>query len=403
MNILFVHRNFPAQFKNLIEELAKDSSNVITFLTSNTKDEIKGVKKIVYTLKEKQITVDHPYMDTYQEALLHGKAAAEAAYEANAKGALTKPDVIYGHSWGPSVFMKDVFADVPLICYFEWFSREKDSAYDFGGNTLDVDKKAHIRCNNAQILLDLVSCDAGLSPTEWQKKQFPVEFHDKIKVIHDGVDVELCKPNPDAKFIIKDKNIELSTKDEVITYATRGMEALRGFPEFMEAVQILQKKRPKMHFVIAGEDKVFYGPKAPKGTTYKQLMLQKLNLDMNRVHFVGKLPYEDYVSLLQVSSAHVYATYPFVLSWSILDAMACGACVIASSTQPVLEVIENNKNGLLFDFSSVEHLVKRVEFALTNPEKVKQIKENARKTVVEKYDKNILVPQHIEFIKEFIK
>lgn len=396
MIILFLHRNFPGQFKNIATELAKDPNNAVIFITSNTTTEIQGINKLVYAPKIKP-AVGHPYLEIYEDSLLHGLSAAEMAELVKEKG--VKPDVIYGHSWGPSMFMKDVFPDVPYISYFEWYSKDKDSAYDFGDNILNEDKKAHIKCNNTQILMDLCSCDAGISPTFWQKQQFPKEFQHKIEVIHDGIDTEICKPNSEAKFLIKDKNLELTAKDEIITYATRGMEALRGFPQFMEAVGILQKKRPNAHFVIAGEDKVFYGPNAPEGT-FKEYMLSKLKLDMNRVHFVGKMDFNEYLSLLQISSAHVYATYPFVLSWSILEAMACETPIIASSTQPVLEVMENNKNGLLYDFFNVEHMIKRIEFALDNRDKMQEIRKNARETVLEKYDIKKVIPQHIEFIKK---
>lgn len=399
MIILFIHRNFPAQFKYIATELAKDPNNLVLFLTSNTTVQIPNIHKIVYTPKTSN-TSGHPYLGIYQDSVLHGQAAAEMALEIKKRG--VKPDIIYGHSWGPSMFMKDVFPDVPYICYFEWFSKDKDSAYDFGDNVIDADKSARIKCNNTQILLDLCSCDAGISPTYWQKKQFPSEFQNKIQVIHDGIDVETFKPKNEVNFSVKEKNLELSLKDEVITYATRGMEALRGFPEFMKAVEILLKNRPNAHFVIAGEDKVFYGPTAPEGT-FREYMLNRLDLDMSRVHFVGKLSYEEYLNLLQISSVHVYLTYPFVLSWSILDAMACECCVIASNTQPVLEVIEDNKNGLLVDFFNVNQLVEKIEYVVNNPGMVSDIRKNARKTVLEKYDKNILVPKHIEFVKNFLK
>lgn len=398
MIILFVHRNFPAQFKNIAIELAKDPNNLVLFLTANACDQLPNVHKVIYT-PPAQFLAAHPYLNVFNEAVIHAESAAKMASEIKKRG--VKPDVIYGHSFGASMFMKDIFPDVPYLCYFEWYSKEKDSAYDFGGNVLDPEKTAKIKCNNTQMLIDLCTCDAGLSPTKWQKQQFPKEFLNKIRVIHDGIDTEICSPNPNAKFLVKDKNLELTAKDEVITYATRGMEALRGFPQFMEAVEKLQKIKPNAHFIIAGEDKVFYGPPAPVGT-YKEYMLNKLNLDMSRVHFVGKLAYEEYLNLLQVSSAHVYMTYPFVLSWSMLESMSCGCCVVASSTQPVLEVIEDKKNGLLFDFFDIDQLVDKILFAIDNKIEIGKIRENARKTVIEKYDKNLLVPKHIEFIKSFI-
>lgn len=400
MNILFIHRAFPAQFKYLAMELAKDPQNVVMFITNNPNITMEGVVKIPYTIQRKSSENIHPYLEIYEESIRHGQAAAKVAADLKKKG-LT-PDVIYGHSWGPTMFIKDVFPDVPLICYFEWFNKTEDSVFNFNEKMLSEDEKAKIKCNNTHVLMDLYNCDAGLSPTRWQKEQFPKEFQDKIKLLHDGVDTDLCKPDRDAKLFIKEKNITLTAKDEVITYATRGMEPYRGFPEFMQAVEILQKKRPKAHFVIAGDDITCYGPKLVNGT-FKELILQQLNIDMSRVHFVGTLPFEEYINLLQISSVHVYLTYPFILSWSILDAMAVGCCIVASNTKPVVEVIKDNYNGLLVGFPNIPQLVMKIEYALNNKEKMKVLRINARKTVVENYALKKLLPEHIEFIRSFVK
>lgn len=188
----------------------------------------------------------------------------------------------------------------------------------------------------------------------------------------------------------------------MITYATRGMEPFRGFPQFMEAVAILQKKRPQAHFVIGGEDVVCYGTKHPQGT-YKELMLKKLNLNMNKIHFVGKLPFDEYIKLLQVSSAHVYLTYPFILSWSILEAMACECCIVASDTKPVVEVIKDNQNGLLTDFFDINKIVEKVEYVLKNPEKAAEIGKNARQTILDKYELKDCLVKQMEYIQEIIR
>jgi len=404
MNILFLHRSFPAQFKYLATELAKDPSNVVMFITNNQTITIEGVVKIPYSIEEKSGGNIHPYLQIYEESVRHGQAVAKIAATLKEKG-LT-PDIIYGHSWGPNMFMKDIFPDVPLICYFEWYNKiegsAEDSVFTFNGQTISEDEKAKIKCNNSHVLMDLCNCDAGISPTQWQKEQFPKEFHHKIKVLHDGVDTELCKPDRGAKLFIKEKNITLTASDEVITYATRGMEPYRGFPEFMQAVEILQKKRPKAHFVIAGDDITCYGPKLLQGT-FKELVLQQLNIDLSRVHFVGTLPFEEYVNLLQISSVHVYLTYPFILSWSLIDAMSVGCCIVASNTKPVLEVIKDNYNGLIVGFPNVNQLVLRIEYALNNKEKMKVIRINARKTAVENYALKKLLPEHIAFIESFME
>lgn len=400
MNILFLHRNFSAQFRHIAVELAKDPNNKVVFITNNDKLQIRGITKVVYKLKREVPKNCHRYLRFYEESIIHGQATAEAAFAVKSQG--FKPDVIYGHTWGNTMFMKDIFPDVPLLCYFEWFYNPEGADVGFDGKPQNEDDKAKLRTKNSHLLMDLYSCDAGLSPTNWQKSQFPKEFHHKIKVLHDGVDTDFCVPNNDAKFLIKDKDLTLTKDDEVITYATRGMEAYRGFPEFMRAAAILLEKRPNLHVVIGGEDRVCYGPQLAN-TTYKQMMLKELpDMDMNRVHFVGGLPFNEYVNLLQISSVHVYLTYPFVLSWSLLDAMSCGCCIVASYTQPVLEVMKNDYNGLFVGFYNIDELVDKIEYALDNQDRMEELRHNARKTIVDSYALKDLLPKHIDFVKNLI-
>ena len=396
MNILFLHRNFPAQFRHVLPVFASDPNNKVVFITNNETTHMKNVMKVQYKLKREVPDDCHRYLRFYEECVNHGQACAEAAIALKNQG--FKPDVIFGHTWGQTLFMKDVFPDVPLICYFEWFYDRYNGDMGFDGRRLDIDDWAKLRSKNAHLLIDLFSCDYGFCPTKFQLKQFPKEFHNKIRVMHDGVDADYCKPDDNAQFFVKDKNITLTRNDEVITYATRGMEAYRGFPEFMKAAEVLLKKRPNLQIVIGGEDRVCYGPQLAN-TTYKKMMLKQLDLDMDRVHFVGSLPFNEYVKLLQISSAHVYLTYPFVASWSLLDAMSCGCPIVASSTEPVMEFIEDGKNGFLFDFYSTSGQVEKIEYVLDNKEMVEPVRQAARKTIVDNYNLKDLLPKHIEFIK----
>lgn len=403
MNILFLHRSFPGQFKFLALALACDPNNTVVFISEEEEDAapLEGINNFVYKLDKKTNQNCHPYLESYQVAIAHGEATASVALALKNEG--FRPDIIFGFSsWGSSLFMKDVYPDVPVINYFEWFCKPNGADLDFDGTIFNEDDKARIRCSSSHLYLDLVSCDAGITPTEWQKYQFPKEFQDKIRVIHEGIDTELCKPNAAAKFIIPGKNIELTIDDEIITYGTRGMEPYRGFPQFMEAVEKLLKKRPNAHFVIPGNDAVYYS-NTEESKTYKELMLEKFDIDLNRVHFVGELPLVEYIKLLQISSAHVYLTYPFVLSWSILNAMSTECCVIASDTQPVLEVIKDNYNGLLVDFYNVDQLVDRIEYAIENKIEMQTIRKNARQTVLDKYAFENCLVQQIKFMYEVIE
>jgi glycosyltransferase involved in cell wall biosynthesis len=203
---------------------------------------------------------------------------------------------------------------------------------------------------------------------------------------HEGIDTNFFKPNPGGKLVLANGKLDLSGVDEIVTYATRGMEPYRGFPQFIEAAHLLLKARPNAHVVIAGDDRVAYGKKAPDGKTYKQLLLEKFPLDPARTHFVGSLPYGEYVKLLQCTKAHIYLTRPFVLSWSMLEAMACGALVVASDTPPVQEVITDGINGLMVDFFKPDQLAATLDRVLAKPKDYDQMREKARETVVAKYD-----------------
>lgn len=401
MKFLFSHRNFPAQFRHILIALSKDPCNEIVFITGTKNDvQIPRVKKYEYKLKREVPENCHRYLKTIEESVIHGQAAAEIAIKLKKQGFV--PDVIYAHPWGNSLYFKDIFPNTPLINFCEWFYDTNSSEMMFCGEPISDDKKAKTRTMNAQLLLDMVACDKGICPTHWQKSQFPKEFHNKIEVLHDGIDTEYFVPNPDAVLKIPNTDIELTAKDEVVTYATRGMEPYRGFPQFMEMAEKLLKRRPNVHIVIGGEDRVCYGAKLAKGS-YKQMMLDKLDLDMSRVHFTGGLPYMEYKKLLQISSAHVYLTYPFVLSWSMLEAMSCGCCIIGSKTQPVEEVIRDGENGVLVDFFDVDALTDRVSYVLDNKDKIQSIRKAARTTIIEKYDLRRLLPLHIEVIKSTAK
>lgn len=395
MKILFLHRNFPAQFRHIGAYLAQQGHEIV-FLT-NRKDspDIAGINKVLYGLHREVKPETHHYLKFTEEAILHGQGALREALKLKAAGFY--PDVIIGHSWGPVSFTKDVFPNAKLIAYIEWFYNSNNSDIDFI-KPPDIDTMARTRYKNSHILVDLYTCDKVITPTKWQLQQIPKEFHSKANVIHEGIDTEFFKPDEDAVFEFGGK--KFTRQDEVITYATRGMEPYRGFPQFMEAASIIQKIRPNCHIIVAGEDRVCYGAKLPDNKTFKQLMLEKYNYDMDRLHFTGSLPYSEYLKLLQVTSAQVYLTYPFVLSWSMLEAMSCGGLVLASNTTPVTEVIENNLNGILFDFFKPDEIAHKVDFVLNNRNEFEHIRTNARKIITENFNQQDMLQKQIRLIKK---
>ncbi|MGK7896837.1 MAG: glycosyltransferase, partial [Xenococcus sp. (in: cyanobacteria)] len=345
MRILFLHPNFPAQFRHLAAALGKNKTNQVMFGTNRREGQIEGVTKVLYEKSRSARTETHHYVRPLENAVLEGQAVYRLAQTLREKR--FTPDVVYGHSgWGPTLFVKDIFPKAKLLCYFEWFYRAHGSDADFDpSDPLNADDEARIRIKNAPILIDLYSCDRGLSPTSWQRQQFPKEFHDKIKVHHDGIDINYFHPIPGAKLVLPRMNLDLSRVDELVTYVARGMEPYRGFPQLIETISILQKKRPQCHFVIVGKNRVAYGKTLPDNKTYKEVMLEKFPLDSNRIHFTGLLPYSEYLQVLQASSVHIYLTRPFVLSWSMLEALCTGCLIVGSDTPPVKEVIEDGVNG----------------------------------------------------------
>lgn len=400
MRILFLHSNFPAQFRHLATAFAQDPNHQVVFATMRKEGSIPGVRKALYREPRPVSLRTHRYVRDLESAVLQGQSVYRLGQALKKQGFV--PDVVYGHSgWGPTLFIKDIFPKAKLHCYFEWFYRAHGSDADFDPtDPVNADAEARIRIRNAPIMLDLASCDGGLCPTSWQQQQFPVEFHSKLKVLHDGIDTTYFCPKPGAKLVLPSIGLDLSHVDELVTYSTRGMEPYRGFPQFMEAVALIQQRRPNCHVVVVGDDRVVYGKQLPDGKTYKQLMLEKLPLDLSRLHFTGSLPYGQYLQVLQASSAHIYLTRPFVLSWSMLEAMSTGCLVIASNTAPVTEVIQDGKNGLLVDFFSPAEIADRVDEVLSHPDRLADLRANARETICKHYDLANLLPQHMQWLMQ---
>lgn len=400
MRVLFLHPNFPAQYRHVATVLGQDPKNQVVFSTKNENPQwtIPGVQKVLFSPSRDPNPSTHHYVRPLESAVLQGQAVFRLAEQLKARDFV--PDIVCGHSgWGPTLFIKDAFPNTPLLCYYEWFYHARGSDADFDpADPLSVDDLPRIRTKNAAILIDLYTSDWGLSPTSWQRSQFPREFQDKITVLHDGVDTDYFKPAPGAKLVLP--NLDLSHVDEIVTYVSRGMEPYRGFPEFIEAIAYVQERRPNCHVVVVASERVCYGKPLPNGMTYKELMLKKVPLDLSRLHFVGTLPYALYLKVLQASVVHVYLTRPFVLSWSAIEALSAGCLVIGSDTPPVREVIRDGDNGLLFDFFSPKQIADRIDEVLDHPTQMAEIRAKARQSVLERYSLSSLLPQQLQLITD---
>lgn len=410
--LLFVHQNFPGQYRYLARHYAQLNGwdvyavgekkcvqrqfsmipKNITLLGYDFDDE--GISGISSRIKH---TASHVHRaDALEKLLLRQKS----------KG--LDPDVILAHpGWGEGLYLKEIFPRARLIYFFEFFF--STTQYNINFDPLfssNLHQQINYRMSNTAALISLDLADVGVSPTQWQLSTHPEVYHSKIKVIHDGVDTAKVKPRNIEALELKgalQNSINLSKDDEIITYSVRNLEPSRGFHRYMHALPQLQKARPNAIFVIVGGDDKSYSGSHPSGKSWREAMLADVEqeLDMSRVFFVGKIPYEQLLQLFSITALHIYMTTPFVLSWSLMEAMACEAPVLASATEPVMEVIKDGENGFLFDYFSEKELVEKASSLIDDSELRARVAKRARQTVIERYDlETVCLPQHIKLIEE---
>lgn len=405
MNYLFIHQNFPAQYRHVVRHLASQRNNRIYFITQPNDNAMVGVTKVTYPNDERGPINCHAYSVELDRAIYTGATVADVCRKLRDEG--FRPDLIVGHSgWGETLFVKDVFPDVPLLANFEFYYHTHGVDVGFDPEFVSIfNDPSRLRARNATNLLAFEAADWGHCATEWQRSLYPPEMRPRISTLHEGVDTDIARPLRTASFKIPGMRRALTRRDLVVTYVARNLEPYRGFHIFMRALPQLLRRCPRARVVIVGGDGVSYGAPPPPRSTFREMMLQELGakLDLERVHFLGMIDYHEYLTLLQVSSVHVYLTYPFVLSWSFIEAMASGCLIVGSATPPVLEVLRDGENGLAVDFFSPRMLANRIEAALEHPARMKPLREAARATAVEKFDLHrVLLPRWLALFDDLI-
>ena len=397
---LFIHQNFPGQFVHAALELVRLGHEVVALGIKGRA--VPGVNYIRYEPKPPaRVSEVEPSRD-FETKIVRGMACAQVMEQLQTQG--FNPDTIVAHpGWGESLFCKDVWPGARLLMFAEFFYSAQGADYNFDPEFAreSVAARARLRIKNSVHLHALQAADAGYTPTQWQLSQLPQEYQHKIQVIFDGIDTDTVVPQPDAVVQLQRAGVTLRAGDEVITFVNRNLEPYRGFHIFMRALPRILRERPGARCLIVGRDDVSYGTKPAAGGNWRQVMLAEVGgqLPMDRVHFLGGLPYQDYLRVLQVSACHVYLTYPFVLSWSCLESMAAGCVVVGSRTGPVQEVIDDGVDGLLVDFFDTEALADRVVEVLQHPERHRELVKNARKRVAAQYDlRTRCLPQQIALL-----
>ncbi len=394
MHALFVHRNFPAQFGHIAAHLVRDRGWECTFVSETEPGAVAGIRKIQYRPQGGATEGTHYLARTFENAVAHAQGVYEALAPLRDE---LRPDVVVGHSgFGSTLFLPELWPDTPLVGYFEYFYRPHGSDLDFRPDFPPLPEDIlRSRARNAMIMLDLEQCRAGYSPTHWQRNLFPEAYRAKIRVVHDGVDLELWHPRDRAAARAE---LGLDPDARIVTYVSRGLESMRGFDVFMRAARLVCEADPRAVCLVVVDDRVAYGGdlKHVGVPSFKEHVLAEGGYDLERIRFLGQIPPATLAQVLAAGDAHVYLTVPFVLSWSLLDAMACGCAVVASDTEPVREVVRHGENGILVDFFDHEGLAAAALDVSGSPGAYVHLRRAAEETVRADYALDQTLPRLVE-------
>lgn len=385
--ILFIHQNFPGQFGHLSRHLAELGHEVVALGVQPRA--VPGVRVLRHAPKAPPQPSHVTPVRDFEVKVVRGLSAAGALQALRAEGFV--PDTIVAHpGWGEALFCRDIFPESRLLMFAEFFysAEGADFGFDPEFGRPGLPARVALRLKNTALMHALLAADGGYVPTVWQQRQIPEPFRDRYEVIFDGIDTTLVAPDPRASVQLQRDGLRLAAGDEILTFVNRNLEPYRGFHIFMRALPDILAARPGARVLIVGRDDVSYGSKPAGGGTWREVMLREVGdrLPMDRVHFLGPLPYADYLRVLQISACHVYLTYPFVLSWSCVEAMSAGCTLVASATPPVREFIDDGVHGRLFDFFDTRALTDTVVDVLARPAEHRALGQAARARVVESYD-----------------
>ncbi|HVZ43703.1 MAG TPA: glycosyltransferase [Ramlibacter sp.] len=405
MKVLFIHQNFPGQFKHLAPALAAQGHEVTAVGINQPSAPTPGVRIFLHKpqVPANAAQIAPRSFQELQTKVIRGVSAMAALTRLKKEEGLA-PDLIFAHSgWGETFFVKDLFPAARMLVYAEYYFNAVggDVGFDPEFTSPESESSQLMQLKNLNLAHALVQADRGVSPTHFQRERHPPILRERIEVIHDGIETTRFVPSQSVVVTLQKAGLTFRPGDEVVTFTVRQLEPYRGYHSFMRALPELMSLRPQAHVVIAGGDDTSYGAKPPPGTTWKDVFLKEVagRIDMKRLHYVGRIPHNVLTQLMQVSAAHVYLTYPFVLSWSTLEAMSCGCLVVGSRTAPVEEVIEHGVNGLLVDFFDPAAIARTVADALARREELAPLREAARRTIVERFDlQSICLPRQIDLV-----
>lgn len=400
MRVLFIHPNIPGQFRHLVGVLAGDARHQVAFITQRGDRKPPNVTTLVYRPARAAGAGVHPYLRAFETAVLHGQQVVRAIDVLRRNG--FTPDIVVGHAgWGEMLFVKDLLPATPVVNYCEFFFPTRGVAVGPAPQPEPLDAQLQHRVENAPLLISLEAADQGWSPTYWQRDSYPALLRPKIEVVFDGIDLEEVRPCADAGFQLPCGRVLRRDQDEVVTFTARGLEPYRGFPQFVRALPEFLRRRPGAIVLIAGGEETYYGPPPAPDRSWREALLTEVELDPARVRFLGWLERPDYLTMLQVSRLHVHLTVPFVLSWSFFEALASGALVLASDTEPVREVLRDGDNGVLTPMHQPAQLAEAMAEALARRD-ADQLRRRGRETIARAYALTGCLPRQIAMLQRLV-
>jgi glycosyltransferase involved in cell wall biosynthesis len=397
MHVLFIHQNFPAQFGHIAAYLTRQKSFKCTFVSQLPSGMTEGIERIQYHLRGGATEHTHYSSRTFENAIWH----SHGVYDALAQRPNIKPDLVVAHSgFMTTVLLRELY-DCPIINYFEYYYLTRGADMDFRPDfPYPVVNRLRARIRNAHLLLDLEECDAAYSPTHWQRSLFPSTYRQKIQTIFDGIDTSFWRPLENVPRRIGNWSVPEGT--HIVTYVSRGLESIRGFDVFMKVAKRLCERRKDVVFFVVGEDRICYGGDAEftGSSSFKQWVLSRDQYDQSRFIFTGLLPTPQLVQLFSLSNLHIYLTVPFVLSWSLMDALACGVTVLASDTPPVREMVRHGENGLLAEFFDIDRFVDQAEKVLNSPGEFRPLGQAGIEMIRSQYSLDVCLPRMLHLYED---
>jgi glycosyltransferase involved in cell wall biosynthesis len=413
MHILYVHQNFPAQFGHIARHLVQKLGWQCTFVSETPAGEVEGIRKIQYRTTGGATKQTHYCSRTFENTVWH----CDGVFNALKAHPDIQPDLIVGHSgFGSTLFLRELYGDVPIVNFFEYYYRPHDPLDDMDFRrdlAWPVPEINYTRalCRNAMILLDLQNCDMGYVPTQFQRSRFPQEYDGKLQVIFDGVDRSIyhghneeLRPPVAQRGMRNIAGVEVPADTRIVTYVSRGFESMRGFDIFMRSAKLIYQQYPNVLFFVVGADRIAYGGDMNyiKGKSFKDWVMAQDKYDPSKFVFTGRIPSAVLSRLLAASDLHIYLTVPFVLSWSMMDAMSCGAVVLGSNTAPVQEMIRPGKNGLLADFFNPEDFARQAVEVLKDPAQFRPLGRSAEEMITSQYSLDAVLPRMLQLYEQTV-